>query len=112
MKLIETNSFGYKFETGNGCTFTRERLKPCHIAYELDGWYGSRSLYELTEHDRITFPEATHRIALRQDRSQDDPFFVTVPCWIKKGTKHQLQYISDDDEKFQQAKIKKVYDFS
>jgi hypothetical protein len=30
----------------------------------------------------------------------------------KFETKHQLQYISDDDRNFDQVKIKKVYDFS
>jgi hypothetical protein len=110
MKLLETTTFGYKFETSNGCTFTRERLKPTLLAYELDGYVHTRDLYELTEHDRSIFPKATHRISLTSHREQSDPMFVSAPCWIKEGTKHQLLYMADDDS-LVQARIKKVYDW-
>jgi hypothetical protein len=109
--LLETTSFGYKFETSNGCTFTRERLRPTGIAYELNGWSHTRELYELTEHDRKLFPKATHRISLTSHRDQSDPMFVCSPCWIKEGTKHQLLYIGDDDV-VSQVRIKTVYDWT
>lgn len=112
MKLIETTPLGYKFEIGStGCTFTREHLKETRIAYELDGYAWCRPLYELTDHDRSVFPKATHRISLTSHRDQSDPMFMTAPCWIKDGTKHQLMYMTDDDT-IEQARIKKVYDWT
>jgi hypothetical protein len=108
MQLIETTAFGYKFETSNGCTFTRERLRPTGIAYDLDGHAGARDLYELTDYDRKIFPRATHRLALSSARDQSCPLFVSAPCWIKEGTKHQLVYMSNDDT-LVQARIKKIY---
>jgi len=111
MTFLEPTSSGSTFAPRNACIFTRDRLKPTQIAYELDGYVHARYLYELTDHDRAVFPKATHRISLTSHRDQSDPMFVSAPCWIKEGTKHQLVYMSDDDT-LVQARIKKVYDWT
>lgn len=112
MKLLSENQLEYLFETGNGATFTRQKLQLADISLELDGWKSWRVLFHIPMDMKNLFPEATHMIELSTFRSQEDPLFVAVPCHIKDGTKHQLIVYEDDDTLPLQVKIKKIHNWN
>jgi hypothetical protein len=111
MQLLSETSHEYLFETENGCTFTRQKLTPANISFEIQDWKSYRALYEIDECTKNLFPEATHLIELSTFRSQEDPLFVAVPCHIKSGTKHQLIMYTDDDLPPIQVKLKKIHNW-
>jgi hypothetical protein len=111
MKLIETTPFGYKFETSNGCTWTRQKLVWAKKSIEIKGWKNARNLYLPSEDDSEFFPDATYRVETTGNRSQEDPLFSSLPCRIKPGTKHILQIFDNDNMVESEVRIKNHFDW-
>jgi hypothetical protein len=111
MKLLEKTEFGYKFETGNGATWTRQRLVWAKKSIEVKGWVATRDLFLPSEADAHFFPDATLRVEVAGSRGQDDPLFTTLPCRIKPGTKNILQIFGNDNTVESEVRIKNHFDW-
>jgi hypothetical protein len=112
MKLLEHIPGGYKFETSNGATWTREKLKHACMSAAIKGWTDTRELFLPDQSDAIFFPNATWRLSLTPSRYQEDPLFTTVPVRIKPGTKSVLQIFAHDGSVESSVRIKTLFDWN
>jgi hypothetical protein len=112
MKLLEHTPNGYKFETSNGGTWTREKLKHACMSVAIKGWTDTRELFLPDQDDAVFFPNATWRLSLTPSRYQDDPLFTTVPCRIKPGAKSVLEVFGHDGSVEYKVRITKFFNWN